>query len=67
MMLSEFEANTCFKLCSHPKTTEDEKQFLGYMAGFGHACEEVSETEYSRAGRLAGWLLSPETPIVDRA
>lgn len=67
MMLTITEANTCFNLCGHTNTTESEKEFLSYMASLGHAREEITRAEYHRAGRLAGWLLSTDTPIVDRS
>ena len=49
-----------------PRATEDEKQFLGYMASLAAAQEPVSPREYTRASTLAAINMHVEDSVFDR-
>lgn len=47
------------------RATDDEKAFLGYMAGLAAAHEPVSDDEYRRASVLAAINLHVEDSVFD--
>lgn len=58
--------NHCLRAGADPRATQDEREFLGYMAGLAAACEPVSKKDYLRMQVLTGGALSLEGSIYDR-
>lgn len=58
--------NRMLRACADSRATEEEKSFLGYMAGLAAACEPVSADDYRRASILAAINLHVEDSVFDR-
>ncbi len=50
-----------------PRSTPEEKVFLGYMAGLAASFEPVSNDEYRRASILAAINLHDQDSVFDRS
>jgi hypothetical protein len=66
MKLSRPDHDFALKACADPRSTEEEKDFLSYMASMYAANEPITKEEYSRLQRLTGGFLSPEPSIFER-
>ena len=66
MKLTKQDHDFCLRACADVRATEDEKHFLGYMAGMWAANEPVTKDEYYLVQRLTGGFLSTTTPIFNR-
>ena len=54
------------RAAQHPKTTKDEADFLGYMAGMAAAFEPISNEDYTQASILAAINLHDKDSVFDR-
>ena len=64
--LNTTDHNFCLRACADPRSTAEEREYLGYMASLAAACEPVSRADYSRVQSLTGGHLSREGSIFDR-
>jgi len=63
MKLTMRDHDYCLKLCRHPKATDDERDFLSFMAAQAVANEPVTKKEYLNMRALMGGALSDIEPI----
>jgi hypothetical protein len=56
----------CLRACADRRATDEEREFLSFMASLAAACEPVTAEQYRRVQVLTGGGLSTTTPIFDR-
>lgn len=66
MKLTMIDHDFCLRACADARATEEEREFLGFMASLAAAGEAVTPQQYRRVQALTGGGLSTNTPIFDR-
>jgi len=66
MLLTKNDHKFLLKACADKRATDEEKEFMSYMASMAAAAEEVSAEDAHRVAQLTGSILTHDGSIFDR-